>query len=262
MGNGCARKPTAILPIETRNPKVGKIITIGTIVDNRFPFWPRKENTPPPLEKKGKSIIKDFEPLSVIKEVRIPMGEIRSTVAKALKASRRFEEIINPPTQLTGSSLPQMLKQCLQTSDYLIVGEVNSFYTRDAGRNKVGDITLPIDLIMLGLPNLVGFFATGGKALLFSSVFFAGHDAECVLSMSLTIYSVESGNPITTLRIEEHAQCAIDTVAVFGDIGNPEDDWVDIGRRLGEIALANASRKAIDFIARALQREQQSTTPQ
>lgn len=260
-GSGCANAPldtTEIIPIDTNKPKVGKILTIGTIVDNRFPFWPRKESHPPVIQKGNQEImIKDFEPSALLKEVRIPMGEVRSRLANALKVSRRFEEIINPPSALVGESLQEVLKKAFESSDYLIVGEVNSFHVKDMGPNSKATLSLLTDVSLLSLPNLVLFLVTGGKSfLLLSGGVFAVHTAECCLTLSLTLYEVESGNPLTTVRLESRAHTPIDAISVYGDLASEEDDWLDIGRHLGDVALANACNQAIDELAQVIQQKE------
>lgn len=249
---GCAVAPdTQALTIDTGKPKVGKTITIGSFIDNRFPFWPRKEAHAP--LKKGEEQSKDFEPNPVIKEVRIPMGEVRSRLAYTLKNCNRFDEIINPPTTMIGDNLGDMLKKALETSDYLLVGEVNAFHIKGIGRNSSSNVTLPIDLTLLGLPNLFAMLMSGNKTMILTGGMFASYIAECSLAMSVTVYNVETGNPVTTFRLETRARSSIDSIAAFGDLNNEEDDWVDLGRRLGEIALTNACIEAVAEVAQAVQ---------
>jgi hypothetical protein len=255
---GCGVTPdTQVVPIDTSKPKVGKTITVGSFVDNRFPFWPRKEAHTP--LKKGEEQSKDFEPNPVIKEVRIPMGEVRSRLAYTLKASGRFDEIINPPTTLTGDSLADMLKKTLETSDYLLVGEVNAFHIRGIGRNSSSNITLPIDLTLLGLPNLVAMLMSGNKTMILTGGMFDAFIVECYLTMSVTVYNVEAGTPVTTFRLETYVRKSVDSITAFGDLNNDDDDWVDLGRRLGEIALANACNDAIQELTSVVQQKESAS---
>ena len=256
---GCAinHNMTPITPIDTAKPKIAKNLAVGIFLDNRFPFWPRKE-AHPPIQKEG-ALIKEFEPPAGIKEVQMPMGEVRSYLAHALKTSGRFTEVLNPPTKLTGESLPDMLKKSLETSDYLLVGEVNNFHVRLLGRNSTGDLTMPIDVTLLALPNLAVMLVTGGRAMVLTGGLFAAHDVECVLSLSITVYNVESGNPVTTFRVDSRAKASVDSLSVIGDMNNPDDDWIDLCRRLGEVAVANACNQAIDEVYQAVQPKESST---
>lgn len=252
---GCQYAPTKITLIDkipqNNNKKLNNTITLGTFIDNRFSFWPRQEKNSPLVQEKMK-MVKNFEPIPGTKEVRIPMGDVRSRLAYTFKESKEFKEIINPPTKLLGSTLSQMLEKSLETSDYLLVGEVNRFHINDLGRNKTAAITIPFDLTLLFLPNLIIFPLTKGKSFLLTGNAFRTRTAECVLSMSITVYEVESGNPITTFRLEERAMRPVTATAVYGDLYNDEDDWVDIARKLGEVALANACTKAIKKLKEAI----------
>lgn len=232
-----------------------KTLTVGFIVDNRFPFWPRQEANPPFVKEEGKKLIKDFEPLPVSKEVRIPMGEVRSYLAQALKQSNRFDEIINPPSDLGGDSLSAMLKEALETSDYLIVGEVNSFHTKNLGLNKVRYLTLPFDMTLFALPNCGVLLLTGGRSLFLTGGVFPAFTGECLFSLSLTVYSVETGHVISTFRIEERSRSPVDNITIYGDLSNSEDDWIDYGRRLGEVALVNGCIHAVDRIAETIEKD-------
>lgn len=253
---GCQYAPVTTTPLKTIPKEVGakinNTITVGVFIDNRFSFWPRKEQNSPLVTQDDSKMMKDFEPIPGMKEVRIPMGDVRSRLSSTLKDSGQFKEIINPPTRLIGDSLEKMLEKSLETSDYLIVGEVNRFHIRDLGRNTTSALTIPFDMTLLFLPNLVVFPLSQGKSFLLTGNAFRTRTAECVLSMSVTVYEVESGNPVTTFRLEENAMAPVDATAVYGDFYNDEDDWVDISRKLGEVALANASVAAIAKVRQAI----------
>lgn len=232
--------------------KINSAITIGVFIDNRFSFWPRNEKNSPLVSEENSKVIKEFEPIPGMKEVHIPMGDVRSRLAYTLKESGQFKEIINPPTQLLGESLEGMLEKSLETSDYLIVGEVNRFHIRDLGRNTTSALTIPFDMTLLFLPNLIVFPLSQGKSFLLTGNAFRTRTAECVVTMSVTIYEVASGNPVTTFRLQQSAMAPVDATAVYGDFYNSEDDWIDIGRKLGEIALANACTEAIEKVQQAI----------
>ena len=253
---GCQYAPVTTTPLKIipkeAGTKINSTITVGVFIDNRFSFWPRKEQNSPLVAQDDSKMIKDFEPIPGMKEVRIPMGDVRSRLSSTLKDSGQFKEIINPPTRLIGESLEKMLEKSLETSDYLIVGEVNRFHIRDLGRNTTSALTIPFDMTLLFLPNLIVFPLSQGKSFLLTGNAFRTRTAECVLSMSVTIYEVESGNPVTTFRLEESAMAPVDATAVYGDFYNDEDDWVDISRKLGEVALANASVAAIEKVHEAI----------
>ena len=254
---GCAVAPietTEKLPLPPPGPSTQKTVTIGLIIDNRFPFWPRNEASPPMLEQDAdKSLIKDFEPRPVTKEIRLPVGEVRSFLADRLKKSKRFSGVINPPLTIMGKKISTMLKNCLETSDYLIVGEINAFYTKNLGMNRRANITYPLDATIFSFPSFVAYVMSGGRYFFLTGAAIAVHTAECVLSLSLTIYSVESGQPITTIRLREVARQPVDAYTIYGEIFNEQDDWIDIGRILGEVALNNACVRGIDLINQAIQ---------
>ena len=217
---GCAVAPvetTEKLPLPAPGPSIKKTITIGLITDNRFPFWPRNESSPPSLEQDAdKSLVKDFEPRPVTKEVRLSIGEVRSFLADRLKQSKRFSGVINPPHTIMGKKISIMLKNCLETSDYLVVGEINAFYTKNLGLNSRANITYPLDSTIFCLPSFIAYVMSGGRYFFLTGAAIAVHTAECVLSLSLTIYSVESGQPITTIRLREIARQPVDAYTIYG----------------------------------------------
>jgi hypothetical protein len=183
------------------------------------------------------------------------MGEVRSRLTEAMAKSGRFAEVVSPPGALLGDSLSSMLRDALETSDYLIVGEVNAFHTKNIGRNTLSTYTLPLDVTILGLPNLVVVFMTRQKALLLTGGLFPAYTGECTLSLSLTVYSVEAGKALTTFSVVERARSPIDFLEIYGDLNNEDDDWIDLGRRLGEVALTNACSRAMEQIAQAVEKD-------
>ncbi len=172
-------------------------------------------------------------------EIRIPSTELRSVLAEALVSSGLFKRVVNPPSEFAGSTPDAMLANAQQSSDYLLVGEVNQFHVKSLGFNYLASFSLPLDLIMFPV-SLVVYTMSAGNHMVFTGGFMKCWTAEAVLSVSVSLVDATTGRTVLTVRIEERAQLAHDGRDAFGVMWEETDDWLDLGRRLGEIAVHNA----------------------
>jgi hypothetical protein len=244
---GCAAPPT-----ERAEPKVyesqDKILYVGGFYDLRE----RRSRTFNAEGGEGEEV----QPSSSLvdpREVRTPLSEVRSVLADALDRAHVFRRVLNPPFTFAGSTPNEMIRNAQQSSDYLLVGEINQFYVKSIGYNETSGISIPLDLLLAPL-SFATFLTTGGNMYLFSGALMAPWDAEVTLSLSLSLIDTATGNVVHTARVEERVRSPYDGLDAFGAFWDEEDDWIDLGRRLGEIALHNAGVRLSAALHEALGR--------
>jgi hypothetical protein len=172
-------------------------------------------------------------------EVRLPASEIRSKLADSLGKSELFRAVVNPPAQFAGDTPDAMLAHAQQSSDYLLVAEVNQLHLKSLGFNWRASVSVPCDLIFAPI-SLVLYAMTAGNHMVFTGGFMGCWTAEVVFSISVSLIDANTGTTALTLRIEERAHTAHDAREAFGVMWDEDDDWLDLGRRLAEIAVHNA----------------------
>lgn len=245
--SGCAFAPLEETTLEDL-PTVagsGKVLFVGPLYDYRTVVL----GTPvDPLGPESGENPVAFVPV-LANDVRTPAGEVRSVLAQVLQRSGLFSSVLAPPLLFVGESRSDMIARAQEASDYLLVGEITQFNVRNLGTNAWGIVTLPLD--MLAAPaTMVAFMLMMGKAGLFTGGLVSAFSAEVILSITVSVVDVDSGIVVATVRTEQHALDSYGVAEAYGDIWDEEDDWLDMGRRLGEIAMHNA---AVD-IARQLPR--------
>lgn len=203
----------------------GKVLFAGAIYDHRAP----RTQTPPGEDPNA----------SELREVRIPASEIRSVLADSLTKSRLFTSVVNPPAEFAGKTPDDMIGHAQKSSDYLLVGEVNQFHIKSLGFNYRGSVALPLDFL-IGPIAFVTYAMSAGNHMVFTGGFVSCWTAEAVLSVSVSLVDANTGRVVLTERLEERAQMAYDGRDAFGALWEESDDWLDLGHRLGEVALHNA----------------------
>lgn len=214
-------------PLETYTSK-GVVLYIGSIDDQR-----------PGLQSHGDDA---DAALSLVRqrEILIPVSEVRSVIAETLFQSRLFEKVRCPPESFVPDSPDTMIAQAQQSSDYLLVGDLSQFHIKSIGFNSRATLSIPLDLLFAPL-TFATYLTTGGSLYLFSGGLFASWTAEVLLTMSVSLVDVSSGQVAHTFRLEEVVSSPYDGTDAFGSLWDESDDWVDLGRRLGQTALHNAA---------------------
>jgi hypothetical protein len=234
-------------PVETERLKAtsyastGKVVYVGTFYDQRPPITagPDGDVASPDL-----------------REIRIPAEEVRSVLADALERSKLFPAVLNPPAAFAGESPDKMIHNAQQSSDYLLVGEVNQFHIKSKGYNSLAAISVPMDALMF-VSALITYTASAGHSFLFSGTVIGCWSAEAVLTMSVSLIDTETGKAVHTVRLEERVESPYDATDAYGAFWDGDDDWIDLGRRLGETALHNAGV----HLAKALDRARDRLAP-
>ena len=174
------------------------------------------------------------------REVRIPLSEVRSVLADAISRSQCFQRVLNPPFSFAGATPAEMIRNAQQSSDYLLVGEINQFHVKSRGYNGVAGFSIPLDILFAPI-SVATYLVTGGNMFLFTGSLMACWDAEVVLTLSVSLIDTATGHVAQTLRLEERVMSPYDGIDAFGSLWDGSDDWIDLGRRLGEVALHNAA---------------------
>jgi hypothetical protein len=227
IASGCASQVEAErLPhaeLETRP----KILYVGSFYDLR-----RGTSSVNSTDESQRSLVDQ-------REVRIPVSEVRSVLADAISRSGGFERVLNPPFVFAGTDPAEMVRSAQQSSDYLLVGEINQFHVKSKGYNGSAGISIPLDILFAPFA-FATYLTTGGNMFLFTGSLFAAWDAEVVLTISISLVDTATGHVVHTLRLEERVTSRYDGMDAFGSLWDETDDWIDIGRRLGEVALHNS----------------------
>ncbi|MFC1706562.1 hypothetical protein ACFL59_07025 [Planctomycetota bacterium] len=232
---GCTSTQTTTREKPRSYKDTGKVLFVGA-------FYDLRNALPGTLVTDGGSSTEDRrrETVSVDpRGIRTPVGEIRSLLAHTVARCGLFQRVANPPLPFAGSTADEMIQKAQRSSDYLLVGEVNQFYIRSLGFNSRGAVALSLDLVFAPVA-FVTYLTTMGKTAMFSGVLIAGWSAEAVLSVSVSLIDVGTGMVVDTIRLEERALSPYDALDAYGSLWNDADDWVDLGRRLGDVALHNA----------------------
>lgn len=237
FSSGCTMPDTALEKAHTYEA-TGLVLFAGPIYDHRAKPE-RNEDGELTAAERG--------------EIRIPSTELRSVLAESLATSGLFKRVVNPPAEFAGTKPDDMLANAQQSSDYLLVGEINQFHVKSLGFNYLASFSLPLDLLMFPV-SLVVYAMSAGNHMAWTGGFMKCWTAEAVLSVSVSLIDATTGGTVLTVRLEEHAQLAHDGRDAFGVLWEETDDWLDLGRRLGEIAVHNAGVHLNDKLANELPR--------
>ena len=232
---GCAAAPTERLAAGSYAQDNGKILYVGA-------FYDLRQRKPRPVIVAGDGALEgeDEGELADPREVRTPLSEVRSVLADALSRSGAFARVVNPPLSFAGTTPNEMIRNAQQSSDYLLVGEINQFYVKSLGYNETSGISIPLDMLLAPVSFLT-YVSTGGTMYLFTGALMSAWDAVVKLSLSVSLIDTATGHVVHTVRVEEVVRSPYDGLDAFGAFWDDSDDWIDLGRRLGEVALHNAS---------------------
>ena len=64
---------------------------------------------------------------------------------------------------------------------------------------------------------------------------------EVLLSLSVSLIDTATGKVAHTVRVETRVEAPFDGGDAFGTLWDDKDDWIDLGRRMGETALHNGA---------------------
>ncbi len=216
-------------------PSTGKVLYIGSVDDLR----PKTRADESDETDDGSNLVSQ-------REVHIPVSEVRSVFADTFAQSGLFERVLSPPNSFLGKTPDAMITQAQESSDYLLVADLNQFHIKSLGFNDLAWLSVPGDILLAPIA-FATYLTTGGNMYFFSGSLLACWDAEVMLTMSVSLVDVSTGHVAYTLRLEERVVSAYDGLDAFGSLWDESDDWVDLGRRLGQLALHNAS---VDLAAR------------
>jgi len=236
--SGCQSAGNNVRKAVERYPSKGAILYVGSI-DDRRPGGAAAapDGADGPVAALG---------LARQREILIPVSEARSVVADILARAGLFERVRCPPAAFVPQAPDAMVAQAQQSSDYLLVGDLNQFHIKSTGFNSRAAASIPLDLLLAPL-TFATYLTTGGNFYLFSGGLMASWTAEVLLTLSVSLVDVTNGQVAHTFRLEEVVTCPYDGTDAYGSLWDESDDWVDLGRRLGQTALHNA---AVDLAAR------------
>ncbi len=235
---GC-RAPNTLPLEEQKYASIGKVLFVGTFYDHRTRETVMDEGAEVSAARLG--------------EVRIPASEIRSVFASSLASSNLFKKVVNPPAEFAGTKPDEMIANAQKSSDYLLIGEVNQFHVKSLGFNAAASYTLPVDILITPI-SLVVYAMSAGTNMIFTGGVVATWTAEAVLSVSVSLIDPANGKIVLTERLEERVEMSHDGRDAFGVLWDETDDWLDLGRRLGELALHNAGIHLAERLNRALRK--------
>ena len=208
--------------------KTGKSIALGPLFDQRFV---------------GKKMPVD------VKQIKISMEEIRRILASFLQYSRRFEKVVVLLPKFSGENLAELLNSARKSDcDYLLVGEVSHFDIKFYGLNWRIFPSLALDFLILPL-NLIVFVITAGGSLVFTGGLVAVAMVEVRLSLILNLFDVRTGQIVHTFTPTERVRNPATSFQMMGYFYDSSDDWLDLGRRLGDDTIHNMAVKLVDPIA-------------
>jgi len=231
---GCSLTGTTERAELGRYPSTGSVLYVGSIYDLRALG---DAATGPDADAPAGPGAPE---LALQREVRIPPSEIRSVFAEGLAGSGLFARVVNPPAAFAGAAPDRQIARAQQSSDLLLVAEVSQFHIKSLGFNGRAGVSVPLDLLLA--PFAFGsYLTTGGNMFLFTGSIMASWSAEVVLTASVSLIDVGTGHAVRTVRLEERARAPYDGSDAFGSLWDESDDWIDLGRRLGEVALHNAA---------------------
>lgn len=239
LSAGCASNGNNVRKQVERFPSKGVMVYVGSIDDRR----PGIGVAPGDGEDEGPAPTLG---LARQREILIPVSEARSVMADVLARAGLFDRVRCPPEAFVPDSPEAMIAQAQQSSDFLLVGDLSQFHIKSTGFNGNATWTIPLDILFAPI-TFATYLSTGGNFYLFSGGLGRAWNAEVLLTLSISLIDVTNGQVAHTFRLEEVVTCPYDGTDAYGSLWDESDDWVDLGRRLGQTALHNA---AVDLAAR------------
>jgi len=181
------------------------------------------------------------------KQIRIGAAKVKNVIADVLTRSGRFRQVVNLPLESEQEALSRMLEAArTANAHYLVVGEIDQFDVTDLGANK----RTIASVILEGLTFPVGcvvYLLSGRRNGIWVNGALYDRTAKGEISVSLHVIETENGKVVGHVsNVTSEATKPVNAL-VYGDLDNPDDDWVDIGKELGAVALHNL---AVDLIGR------------
>lgn len=220
---GCAIEPTPEAPVPIA-PKPDDVrIAIGPITDGRLSRMSQKQ-------------------------IQIGAPKVKNTIAEILTRSNRFAQVVNLPTDA------QALEAARSADcQYLIVGEMDQFDVLDLGANERMAYSVILEAITFPIGVIV-FVLSERKAGIWINGIVYDRTCEALISVSFHIIETETGKTVGHLSDRTSRASKPVNALIYGDLKNPDDDWVDIGKELGAIALHNLAVALIEPLAKELAR--------
>ena len=170
------------------------------------------------------------------KQIHISPAQVKNAIVDILNRSRRFRNIVNLSS---AGSVPELLEEARGAGcDYLVVGEIDLFDVLDLGVNPLYAASMLLETATFPI-GLTIFLLTDRKAGLWVNSAIHDRTAVGILSVTLRFIETDNGEVAGSLNnVTARATTPIN-VTVYGDLDNPDDDWIDIGKELGLVALHN-----------------------
>jgi len=166
------------------------------------------------------------------KEIRISSAQIRNRLFEALGKSGMFRKVILIP----GGNLDQQQSIAVDSGcSYLLTGEITSFEISGKEANSWFMLSLPLDILLFPATLGTAIF-TGDEAVLFSG-FIPHLDITAKISMNISILEAGTDKIIESkVYVQEHTEKA-GLFALMGEPFNKSDNYLDIGRKLGNVIV-------------------------
>ncbi|MBI2899506.1 MAG: hypothetical protein HYY17_04935 [Planctomycetes bacterium] len=187
-------------------------------------------------------------------QVRIAPAKVKNAIAEILTRSRRFRQTANLPIDVTGPSMSAMLEAArLANCDFLVVGEIDQFDILDLGANRRMGISVPLEGLTFPIGVIVYLLSERKCGIWINGIVY-DHTAAAVLSLSLHVVETENGKVAGHIsNVVAEATRPVNAL-VYGDLRNADDDWLDIGKELGGVAIHNLAVKIVERLAGEIKR--------
>lgn len=166
------------------------------------------------------------------KEIRISAAQIRNRLFDALSKAGMFQQVILIPD----GNLDQQQSIAVDSGcSYLLTGEITSFGISGKKVNSWFMLSLPLDIVLFPATLGTAIF-TGDEAVLFSGLI-PHLDITAKVAMNISILEAGTDKIIESrVYVQEHTEKA-GSFALMGEPFNKSDNYLDIGRQLGDLVV-------------------------
>jgi len=222
---GCATtETTEPEPIPVYGTPVEARIAVGRFLDQR-------------LREKGGDLTQ--------KQILLSPAKVKNAIVDVLSASGRFREVVNLPAEEGEATVASMVYAANRSNcDYLIVGEIDQFEVIDLGANP--RMTASVMLETATFPvGIIVFLMSDRKSGFWVNSIIYDRTAMAALSLTLHVLDLKEEQGRTLAHLSNVVSLATRPINVlaYGDLSNPADDWIDLGKELGLVAIHNAGVK-------------------
>lgn len=229
---GCAIEPTPEAPVPVAPQPEDVRIAIGGITDGR-------------LKEDGAKLSQ--------KQIQIGSAKVKNTIAEILTRSKHFSQVVNL-TPESSANLSSMLEAARSANcHYLILGEMDQFDVIELGANKRMGYAIALEALTFPVGVIV-FLLSERKAGIWINGIVYDHSVEALISVSFHVVEVETGKTVGHLSNRTSRAMKPVNALVYGDLANPADDWIDIGKELGLVSLHNLAVALIEPLRGELRR--------